>query len=443
MEKKENPFMPPASMFAGVRACLLATLVLALGACDGADRFTQPSDDPVDVAAATPVAFDGGSLASSYRGGIPFGNFAQPSSAFGAQFNGGLKIISPSSLLAELATIKARGGRVVLNIAGGQSRYTDGKGHFSLNLWKASVDRYKGVNFSSYINDGTVISNYLIDEPHDEANWNGMKVSPATLDEMARYSKELWPNMPTVVRAYPDYLAGLNGKYEYLDAAWVQYVHRFGDIDDFTRKHASLAQQKGLSLIGGLNTLAGGPDKRQLTADQLESWGSALLSSGQICAFISWEFDAKYLERAEIKRAMAVLAGKAESRASKSCRGTNGQTTGAAPEPSEPREPPVPTEPPAPPAPPVTPNPSEGPVTAIQLRAAETTQKGGKQYVLLTWSGAAGSRLDLYRNGDFRRQANNTGRTSIRVNKSRTAQTVKVCESGSARCSNTVTVQAK
>jgi hypothetical protein len=420
--------MLPASMFAGARACLLATLTLtlALGACDGPDGFTQPSDVAVDVAAIAPVSFDGGSAASTFRGGIPFGNFAQPSTEFGAQFNGGLKIIAPNLLLAELATIKARGGRVVLNIAGGQSRYTDANGHFSLKLWKESVDRYRGVNFSSYINDGTVISNYLIDEPHDEANWNGVKVTPATLDEMARYSKQLWPSLPTVVRAYPDYLAGLVGKYRYLDAAWVQYVYRFGDIEDFARKHASLADSKGLTLIAGLNTLEGGPDKRQLTATQLESWGSALLSSIQACAFISWMYDANYLGRAEIRSAMTSLAAKAENRATKSCRGTNGQTTGSAPEPSEPAPAPAPTAP---------------ATTGIQLRAGAAILRDSRYYVVLTWSGATGARVDLYRNGDFRRETVNSGRTAILVRPSRTAQTVEICETSSARCSNTVTVQ--
>ena len=52
----------------------------------------------------------------------------------------------------------------------------------------------------------------MIDEPNDPANWNGQAVSPAVLEEMGKYSKQLWPEMPTIVRVEPNYL-GMNHKY--------------------------------------------------------------------------------------------------------------------------------------------------------------------------------------------------------------------------------------
>ena len=94
--------------------------------------------------------------------------------------------------------------RVVVNLAGGQRTFRDADGHFSFALWKQRVDRFRGIDFSSYVDDGTVIAHYLVDEPNDPANWSGVPISGATLDQMAQYSKQLWPKMATVVRAYPD-----------------------------------------------------------------------------------------------------------------------------------------------------------------------------------------------------------------------------------------------
>ena len=125
---------------------------------------------------------------------------------------------------------------------------------------------------------------------------------------------------------------------------------------------------------------------------------------------------------------MTSLAAKAENRATRSCRGTNGQTTGSAPEPSEP-------------APAPAPAPTAPTTTGIQLRAGAAFLRDSRYYVVLTWSGASGARVDLYRNGDFRRETVNSGRTTILVRPSRTAQTVEICETSGARCSNTVTVQ--
>ena len=85
-------------------------------------------------------------------------------------------------------------------MAGPQWLYQDAAGHFSLTKWKARIDRYDNVNFDAYVKDGTLIGHYLIDEPNDPANWNGQTISGTTLDEMARYSKQKWPNLPTIVR---------------------------------------------------------------------------------------------------------------------------------------------------------------------------------------------------------------------------------------------------
>jgi hypothetical protein len=252
-------------------------------------------------------------------GGIPFGTFAQPVAAFDRVLNGSKVNIGPDQMLKTLAAIKARGGRVVLALAGHEDFYKDAQGHFSFSMWKQRINRYKGVNLSSFVADGTVIGHYMIDEPNDPYNWNGQPVPGSMLEEMARYSKSIWPSMTTIVRAHPTYMAKFSTSYKYLDAAWAQYAQRFGDPKAYLAANIAAARSKGLGLVVGLNISMGTLKKTALSPQQIDSWGSALLSDSYPCAFISWQYRQPYFDRWEIRSAMARVAQKAANRAVRSC----------------------------------------------------------------------------------------------------------------------------
>jgi hypothetical protein len=306
-----------------LRAPVFAAIILAFSGCSP-DALDPEATPPTDVA-AQPAPVDLAlteSTFSAYRSGIAIGTGSQPNSLYGARYNGALRIIGPDHLLSDLSAIKSRGGRVVVNLAGGQRRFRDKDGHFSFTLWKNSVDRFRRINFSSYIKDGTIIAHYLIDEPNDPTNWSGRVVSQATVEAMAKYSKQIWPGMSTVVRAYPDYMAKYSGTYYYLDAAWAQYVYRKGPINDFLSQNVSLAKKKGLALVVGLNLLKGGPNRTKMTASQVKSWGATLLGSSYPCAFVSYMYNSTYLSTSGIKDAMDYLRNKAQNRTTKSCRGS-------------------------------------------------------------------------------------------------------------------------
>lgn len=403
-----------------MRALLLPAFTIALGAC-GTDQLTSVSDEPATAAEPTAQPITPTPLfATSFRGGIPFGTFALPNTDFGSVYNGAMRNIYPEYLLRNLADIKARGGRVVLMFAGKESFYKDSNGHFSMAMWKARVDRFKGVDFSSYVADGTIIGHYLIDEPNDKTNWNGIAIPGSTVEEMAKYSKTLWPKMATVVRAYPDYMAEWSGTYHYLDAAWAQYVVRKGDIRDFSNRMVAAAKSKGLALIVGLNILAGDADKTALSATQVESWGSVLLADSYPCAFISWKYYDPYLSRTDIKAAMARLSQKAAAHTARSC---GGSTT------TEPPPPDDSTDPPTLPG-----------VNGIVLKGY--VQKiDGVQYARMKWAGASGSTVDVYRNTTFKRNIENDGawRNAPPPGK----YTYRICLRGlktTEACSNALTV---
>ena len=318
---------------ARLRAPLFAALLIALTGCDNANSFGPDTSGATDPGPTT-----GGPLAAeSFAGGIPFGMFAMPVTELGDRFNGAHSNVAPQLLLAELAATKARGAKVVLAISG-SPRYYVTNGRFSMTKWKERVNRFRGVNFTSYINDGTIIGHYLIDEPNDPANWNGEPVPPSMVEEMAKYSKQLWPGMVTIVRVEPDYLGS---NHHYLDAAWAQYLSRKGPADDFIRRNVADAQERGLGLIVGHNVLKGGtPNGSPMSASEVQSWGSTLLSSTYPCAFISWEYDASYLSSSSMRSAMDALRRQAQNRSSRTCRGSESSGGGTPPPPPPPEPPP-------------------------------------------------------------------------------------------------------
>ena len=182
-----------------LRALLLVALSLAIGACDGTDRLTNADETSV---APTLVSF----ASSSGGAGIPFGAMHVPNDKFGGTITGVLRSLDARSLVANLQAARQAGVRVIVSFVGAADNYQNTDLSFSLDKWKARLTPYKGVDFSSFINDGTIIGHYILDEPHDPANWGGTVVSPATIDQMAQYSKQLWPTMAVIIRSWPAYL---------------------------------------------------------------------------------------------------------------------------------------------------------------------------------------------------------------------------------------------
>ena len=170
----------------------------------------------------------------------------------------------------------------MLTFTGADNAYKDSSG-FSLTKWKQRVDRFRGLNLTPYVADGTIVGHFLMDEPSDPSNWYGNRVSLPDIDEMARYSKEIWPTMPTIIRGWPDYLKGY--QYKYLYAAWAQYHQRFGSIDTFISDNVREAQADGLALVAGMNVLNGGTaaggipgrtrGKYGMSASEIKTWGTA------------------------------------------------------------------------------------------------------------------------------------------------------------------------
>jgi hypothetical protein len=322
-------------------------LALAVGACGGSsealssdtplppgDSLTPPTPappPPSDTSAPSPPppAPPPPPVGPPTYTGIPFGPNVYtkhassasvlPPSSLSPAFNALMTAAYPATLLAKLDAARRTNSRVLLSFAGNSDLYRDSNG-FNLQIWKQRVDKFRGIDLSSYIADGTLMGHFIMDEPSDPSNWFGHTVALADIEEMARYSKEIWPGLPAIIRGWPAYLKGY--QYKYLDAAWAQYVDRFGPIDDFIASNVRDAQASGLALVLGLNVVAGGGqsgikgyyyDKPAMTAEQVRTWGGALLAQPYVCAFFMFQYNQDYFARPDIEAAVAELSAKAQS----------------------------------------------------------------------------------------------------------------------------------
>jgi hypothetical protein len=266
--------------------------------------------------------------------GMAFGHAQQPATTWGPGTGATVYTAQPESLLARLDAARRLNLRLYISFSGSAPFIRDANG-FSFTLWKQRVDRFRGLDLQSYIDDGTIAGHFLLDEADDKSNWNGKIVPVELIEQMAAYSKAIWPTMPAIIRAFPAYLATYSGKYDHLDGVRVQYHARFGDLDQFIATNVRLSSQLGLLMIGGLNVLRGGgeesgllnpssaDDKRPkyyMNASQLSTWGKRFLAEPGLCGFILWEYDSAYLGRADISAATAELEQQARGLPNKACR---------------------------------------------------------------------------------------------------------------------------
>ena len=245
----------------------------------------------------------------------------------GSQFGGSL---DPSNILSILSAARAKGARVVIKLCKGKDSYVkNADGTFSLSKWESLVNRYTSVNLGPYIADGTIVGHYLIDEPQRASRWGGKVIPPSTLEAMAKYSKQRWPGMTTFVRAGPTWLAGSSVTFTYLDAGWAQYSANKGDVTKWISAEVAAAKRIGLGLAVGLNVLDGGngsskiqgysSGKYVMSANELKTYGSALLNQSYSCAFYMWMYDGTYYNRTDNETAMASLSQMARAHQKTAC----------------------------------------------------------------------------------------------------------------------------
>jgi hypothetical protein len=303
-----------------LRAGAFVLVGIAAGACDGAEQLSPDPAVPDNPSFATGAAAPG----------IVFGSWDLPYTMLGTLHTGAYRSPYPSTLLSGLSTARSRGARLIVNLCGNDANVKNADGTFNLTKWKASIDRYKTINFGSYITDGTILAHHLIDEPSQPSRWGGKVIPQATVEAMAKYSKQLWPGMTTVVRALPTWLDNVSLTYTYLDAGWSVYWSVNGNVSTWIPNQVAAAKRKGLGLIMGLNVINGGngssgipgtrSGKWSMSASEIRTYGTTVLNQTYACGFLMWTYRDAYYARSDIKSAMTDLSTKSRNHVKTSCR---------------------------------------------------------------------------------------------------------------------------
>jgi hypothetical protein len=273
--------------------------------------------------------------------GIPFGPNELVAALWRRPYTGTKIRLAPQTAVTTLRALRARRMRVTVKLVGPQGNYKNEDGSFSLERWKAVIDRFRGIDFARYVRDGTIVGHQIVSEAKAPQQWGKTVIANDVLDEMARYSKSIWPQMPTLVRADALELerhAKGPGKrwrdwtWRYLDAASSRYLARKQDPAAWFRKEQASADRQGLALAVGLNVLSGGdgssgvrsptkPGAWTMSADEVRRYGSLAIEETKGCAFEIWQYlaAADYFTRSEIASALGELNALAARRPGRPC----------------------------------------------------------------------------------------------------------------------------
>jgi hypothetical protein len=336
-----------------LRALAAATFVVAAIACNADSTNGPDATTPAAApAAASPAAPAPAMLVTSLTApGVAFGDFHLPANLFSSSlYTGSLQALSASSAVSLLNSAKGYGERVVISMAGNRKNYTNADHTFNMTLWKNRVGAFKSLNFAQFVTSGTVIGHYLIDEPLCAQCWGGKAITVAQIEEMSRYSKSIWPTLPTGVRAAPSKLGSI--PYASLNFAWAQWEGPLHGASfrltpqQFRDAQTALAQKLSLGLVFGLNYLDGGDGtshingtyakdpnlsdnvycrspggcyRYAMTSTEVRNVGSVLAAASYGCALISWQYNTTFIARSGMKDALTYISNFAKNRARKGC----------------------------------------------------------------------------------------------------------------------------
>ena len=225
-----------------------------------------------------------------------------------------------------LPLVQELGLSVNLRLVGDHSYYTDGDGNFDLDMWKQMLSPWRDSGAETYIDDGTFAYHMMLD---DIGEFPGRSPDAADLEAMARYSQEVLPGLPTLVRANASEMpVPESGRYDLVDATVNQYLALDGDAGEYATRQSEAATELGLGLVMGMNIADGGDGssgqpgwgtgKWAMSADEIREYGSVLTTTPGCLMFLNWEYDGEeqwsdgsigsdYFNQADLVEALAEL----------------------------------------------------------------------------------------------------------------------------------------
>lgn len=245
---------------------------------------------------------------------------------------------SVSGVIATLESARAAGARITLRVTGGNENFQTIIGadtNFVLSKWKSQFDRVSTANIQSYVDSGTLIGHYAIDEPFsDFDNFSG-----EFAEQICAHQKSYpnWSKVPCLIRDKNTTLFTVAppGGYQALDAGWAQLTDHQYDYEynwnmrAYFEDNLSKGRQVGLGLMYGFNLLNGGrefagcaqpasSENCAMTAAEIRAMADALavIGNDQGCGVFGWEItrepspERDYFFRTDIQSALQYLKGR-------------------------------------------------------------------------------------------------------------------------------------
>jgi hypothetical protein len=344
-----------AVVFSATGGTVTAAGLYTAGSTAGSYRVIATSAGLADTSTITVTK----PLGSGPPGGLPFGAFHVPPDSLNnpnLSYTAASIIAYAPRLISDLEKVRARNGRVILNIRRNQTKDANG---LSVAATRAELATWPDI--SSYLADGTVIGVYVSDDILS-TEWGPNPPYLSRIDSLAREVKRRWPDAITIVRAKPTELAG-RSKWIWLETAWAQYRGPYRDPPpkQFAEREAISARAQGLGVVIWFNTLNGGCGptsaclpgvpgthllgtytnaaeirRYQMSAAEVLNYGTAFLAEPYNCAAIAWQYSPVFQKesltpehlalvrafdaRPDVRAAMAQLGQLARQRSNTSCR---------------------------------------------------------------------------------------------------------------------------
>ena len=199
------------------RTASLGILLIATLACTEDERLGPTADAevvgaPDNTAAAT-------------LSGIVFSSAALTVSQVNSVHTGLIETPPRRICCSMLSQLRSKKGRVLIKLAGGDKAYRNADGTFNFTKWKSNVDRFRKIDFRSYISDGTIVGHFLVDEPHFAGRW-GDKGICRLRSKRPRSTASSSGRTSTIVSAPANWLASAPLTYVHLDAGWAMFRRR-------------------------------------------------------------------------------------------------------------------------------------------------------------------------------------------------------------------------
>jgi len=203
----------------------------------------------------------------------------------------------------DLAVARAAGLRVLVALTGGRSGYTDSDGCFSLEMWRAALDRNDLAAVQPYVNDGTVAGLYAVDEPHD---WS-CGPTYTELNEVCRYANGRLPGIRCGFNAPPAWLADGLGETDFDQLGYLftqTNFQRTSDWSGWAERQIDEAAWFDGPLWLSMNVVTGNP-----TVAQIQDAGVALCQAGDGVMMWRWPTGFDRPGMAEVMQEIATACG--------------------------------------------------------------------------------------------------------------------------------------